>query len=130
MTRKKNLIEDLVKGVKFNVLGPTDGEALIQIDRDYPKIVDALVSFLSEYNSLLDTIYTKTERVERGDVKKDDEETGRGTLTNERELRALASQLRMILMNPYETQYGAELAMLSQVGISTNALKSSLTQRS
>ncbi|HBD94084.1 MAG: hypothetical protein A2015_08565 [Spirochaetes bacterium GWF1_31_7] len=123
ISRTTNKIDDLLKGVTFNILDKTTGDARIQIDRDYPKMVEKLMDFLQEYNQLIDAINNKTKTVLSDEVKTKDDPEGLGVLRNERELKNLASKLRVIIMNPYETKYGMELSMLSQVGISTNAME-------
>lgn len=122
--RPGNTINDLIRGVTFELLGETKGEARIQIDRDYPKMVERLVDFLKEYNQLLDSIHVMTENVADNTPKMPDDPENRGILRNERQLRTLAATLRTIMMNSYETQYGMEFSMLSQLGISTNATNS------
>lgn len=121
VTRKSNVIDDLLKGVSLTILGETDGEASLNVDYDYSKMVGDITEFLSEYNQLIDMINTRTSFVGASDTLTEEEkESKKGSLNSESELRNLSLKLRTILMNSYPTKYGAEFSMLSQIGISTN----------
>ncbi|MCH5149984.1 MAG: flagellar filament capping protein FliD, partial [Spirochaetales bacterium] len=121
VTRKSNVIDDLLKGVSLTILGKTDGEASLNVDYDYSKMVGDITEFLSEYNQLIDMINTRTSFVGTNDTLSEEEkESKKGSLKSESELKNLALKLRTIIMNSYPTKYGAEFSMLSQIGISTN----------
>lgn len=121
VTRKSNVVDDLLKGVSLTILGKTDGEASLSIDYDYSKMVGDITEFLSEYNQLIDMINTRTSFVRASDTLSEEEkESKKGSLRSESELKNLAIKLRTIIMNSYPTKYGAEFSMLSQIGISTN----------
>lgn len=121
VTRKSNVIDDLLKGVSLTILGKTDGEASLNVDYDYSKMVGDITEFLSEYNQLIDMINTRTSFVGSNDTLTEEEkENKKGSLNSESELRNLSLKLRTILMNSYPTKYGTEFSMLSQIGISTN----------
>ncbi len=110
--RDSNTIDDVLKGVTINLFDKTNGDALLQVDRDYEKMVNGITEFVGEYNSLLKDIY------DRIDANK---ETGEeGVLAKENELKNFISRMRVIMMNSYPTEIGAELSMLNQIGISTN----------
>ncbi len=121
VTRKSNVIDDLLKGVSLTILGKTDGEVSLNVDYDYSKMVGDITEFLSEYNQLIDMINTRTSFVSSSDTLSDEEkENKKGSLNSESELRNLSLKLRTIIMNSYPTKYGTEFSMLSQIGISTN----------
>ena len=121
VTRKSNVIDDLLKGVSITILGKTDGEASLNVDYDYSKMVGDITEFLAEYNQLIDMINTRTTFVGSDETLSDeDKENKKGSLNSESELRNLSLKLRTIIMNSYPTKYGAEFSMLSQIGISTN----------
>ena len=121
VTRKSNVIDDLLKGVSLTILGKTDGEASLNVDYDYSKMVGDITEFLSEYNQLIDMINTRTSFVSSSDTLSDEEkENKKGSLNSESELRNLSLKLITIIMNSYPTKYGTEFSMLSQIGISTN----------
>lgn len=114
IVRSSNTIDDLLKGVTLNIFSETDGEESLQVDRDYEKIMGTIVEFLAEYNQLLDMVNEHTDNIP-------DDEGERGAFSSEHSLISLASKMRIIMMNAYETAYGQEIATLSQIGISTNA---------
>lgn len=121
VTRKSNVIDDLLKGVSLTILGKTNGEVSLNVDYDYSKMVGDITEFLSEYNQLIDMINTRTSFVSSSDTLSDEEkENKKGSLNSESELRNLSLKLRTIIMNSYPTKYGTEFSMLSQIGISTN----------
>lgn len=121
VTRKSNVIDDLLKGVSITILGKTDGETSLNVDYDYSKMVGDITDFLAEYNQLIDMINTRTTFVGSDEaLSEEDKESKKGSLNSESELRNLSLKLRTIIMNSYPTKYGAEFSMLSQIGISTN----------
>lgn len=121
VTRKSNVIDDLLKGVSITILGKTDGETSLNVDYDYSKMVGDITEFLAEYNQLIDMINTRTTFVGSDEtLSEEDKESKKGSLNSESELRNLSLKLRTIIMNSYPTKYGAEFSMLSQIGISTN----------
>jgi flagellar hook-associated protein 2 len=121
VTRKSNVVDDLLKGVSITILDKTDGEASLNVDYDYSKMVGDITEFLAEYNQLIDMINTRTSFVGSDETLSDeDKENKKGSLNSESELRSLSLKLRTIIMNSYPTKYGAEFSMLSQIGISTN----------
>lgn len=121
VTRKSNVIDDLLKGVSLTILDKTDGNVSLNVDFDYSKMVGDITEFLAEYNQLIDMINTRTSFVGSSETLSDeDKENKKGSLSSESELRNLSLKLRTIIMNSYPTKYGAEFSMLSQIGISTN----------
>lgn len=121
VTRKSNVIDDLLKGVSLTILDKTDGDVSLNVDFDYSKMVGDITEFLAEYNQLIDMINTRTSFVGSSETLSDeDKENKKGSLSSESELRNLSLKLRTIIMNSYPTKYGAEFSMLSQIGISTN----------
>lgn len=121
VTRKSNVIDDLLKGVSLTILDKTDGDVSLNVDFDYSKMVGDITEFLAEYNQLIDMINTRTSFVGSSETLSDeDKENKKGSLSSESELRNLSLKLRTIIMNSYPTKYGTEFSMLSQIGISTN----------
>ncbi|HOV14566.1 MAG TPA: flagellar filament capping protein FliD, partial [Spirochaetota bacterium] len=118
--RDSNNIDDLIKGVTLNIFDTTTKKERLQIDRDYPKIVSTIVDFIKDYNEIITMVKDKS-KVEINDL---GEIEGRGVFSGDYGLSSLASKLRTIMMNPYTTQYGQELSLLSQIGVSTNASES------
>ncbi|MBP7551789.1 MAG: flagellar filament capping protein FliD [Spirochaetes bacterium] len=116
--RESNVINDLIKGVTLNIFDKTDREETLKIDRDYNKIAESVNDFIGEYNQILDFINNET-NVDAMEYREEDKEKT-GKLSKDYTLRSLVTKLRVIMMNPYPTDFGAELSNLSQIGISTN----------
>lgn len=118
--RNTNSIDDLIKGVTLNIFDITTKKEKLKVDRDYEKIVNTIVEFIKDYNEIVTMVKdkSKVEINDQGDVE------SRGVFSGDYGLSSLASKLRTIMMNPYKTQYGDELSLLSQIGISTNASES------
>jgi len=117
--RATNLIDDVIRGVTLNVMNTSSKEESIKVDINYEKIVATIMDFLETYNSLLEMInkYTKFS----SEPKSKDDNIERPFLFGDQSLSQLTSRLRTIVMNSYPTSYGAELSLLSNIGISTNA---------
>lgn len=116
--RDSNTIDDLIPGVTLNIYDKTRKEESLKVDRDYESIVQTVGEFLGEYNQLL-SMFNNEINVSF------DEETGEekqdaGRLSKDSNVKNLVSKLRLIMMNPYTTQYGSELCSLNQIGIGTN----------
>ena len=118
--RDSNTINDLIKGVTLNIFDTTTKKERLQIDRDYPKIVSSIIDFIKDYNEIITMVKdkSKVQINDLGEIEK------RGVFSGDYGLSSLASKLRMIMMNPYTTQYGEELSLLSQIGVSTNSTES------
>ncbi len=112
--RESNSIDDLIRGVTLNVFDSTDKEETLKVDRDYTLIVEKITGFLGEYNQFVEMLRNKVST-------NPDQNNERGIFAGDQTLNSLMSRMRSIFMNPYSTNYGQELSMLSQVGISTNA---------
>lgn len=109
--RDSNTLDDVIKGVTLYIFNKTNGEGTLQIDRDYDKIVSAITDFFKDYNDLIKFINKETT------VKSD----GKGEFAGDYMLSSMVNKLRNIMMNPHKTAYGEEMALLSQIGISTNS---------
>ena len=116
--RDTNSINDLIMGVTLNIYDKTSKEESLKIDRDYNKIVSKIDEFLAEYNQMIDMLNSET-KMEAIEYREEDKEKI-GRLARDYSIKSLISKLRVIMMNPYQTQFGQELSNLSQIGISTN----------
>lgn len=111
--RETNSIDDLIKGMTLYVFDKTKEEESLKIDRDYEKIIMTMTDFLKEYNEFLEMVNKKTSNQQ-------DEEGNVGDFSGDYSFISLISRLRTTLMNAYPTFEGDEIAMLSQIGISTD----------
>jgi len=111
--RDTNTINDLIKGITIYVFDKTNKEETLKVDRDYHGMVEAITDFLGQFNEYLTMINNETNS-------NPDMEGNPGKFSGEYTLVMLASKLRGIMMNPHLTSYGDEIALLAQIGISTN----------
>ena len=111
--RDTNSIDDLIKGMTLMIYDKTDRQERLQVDRDYEKIVQSVTDFLSEFNGFLDLLNKETDT--NADV-----DGNKGKFAGDYSLVSLGTRLRNIMMNPYQTDYGNELSLLAQIGVSTN----------
>lgn len=112
VTRPSNTIDDLIKGVTIQIYEKTDREENLKIDRDYEKIVKSIADMLQNFNELIEMINKETFASPNSEE--------RGKFSSDYSLISLSSKLRTLIMNPYQTKYGNELTLLSQIGISTD----------
>jgi flagellar hook-associated protein 2 len=111
--RETNEIDDLIKGVSLFIYDKTKKPEILKIDRDYEKIVGTVTDFLGSFNQFLTKINKETST-------RPDEEGNMGAFIGDYSLISLASKLRNLMMNSYQTSYGEKLSLLAQIGVSTN----------
>lgn len=110
--RINNTIDDIIKGITIQIYDKTEKEETIKVERNYEKIVESIGKMLKNYNELIELINKETFASSI--------EEERGKFSVDYGLITLGSKLRTIAMNSYQTKYGNELSLLSQIGISTN----------
>lgn len=120
--RDDNVIDDAVKGVKFELRGSGEQEVTVTVERDYEKITQKIVELIQKYNELLEFINEQTKVVSTGRLSEGVES---GVLTGDITIMGLKNKLQTIMMNPYPTDKGRELSLLAQIGISMGATGSS-----
>ncbi|UCB47078.1 MAG: flagellar filament capping protein FliD [Spirochaetota bacterium] len=116
--RGSNEIDDAVKGVTLRLNGESDDEVVLKIDRDYERITEKIIDMIEKYNELLKFINDGMKVVPSGNI---GEENEVGVLTGDITVFGLKNKLQNIMMNPYPTSKGKELALLAQIGISMGA---------
>ena len=132
ISRSSNVIDDLLPGVVINLHKPSDEPVELSVESDKESIKNAIIEFVGYYDELIAELNILTGRSE--DIVEEitylsDEERAKaldrlGLLQGDITLMQLKSRLQTIVMNAYETSAGSELALLDQVGISTNAVGS------
>lgn len=129
ITRPNNDIDDVIPDVTLHLHEKTERPATITINNDKESAKDALITFVGKYNQVIAELniltINKPEVVSELDYLTDDEVEkemeklgmfqGDFTLTNGK------SQLQRITSNSYNYGYDADITMLNQIGISTNA---------
>jgi len=127
-TRSSNSIDDLIPGVTLNLQAPSPTPVTLDVGPNKKKIRDAIIGFIGDYNNLLAELEVYTSR----DPSVIDEITyytpeqrkaaheKLGLFMGDFTLTEMKSRLQEIMMNPYKTSDGRSLALLAQIGISTN----------
>jgi flagellar hook-associated protein 2 len=126
--RSSNSITDLLPGVTINLEGTGAKPVELAIEPDREKIKDALIQFVGYYNQLIANINILT-RTDENIIQEityfspEEQEKAReklGLFSGDQTLLQMRSTFQNIMMNPYPTSAGEELALLAQAGISTN----------
>ena len=129
ITRPTNDIDDVIPDITLHLHEKTDKTATITVNPDKESAKDALITFVGMYNQVVAEMNiltsNKPEIVTELDYLTDDERDkameklgmfqGDFTLTNGK------SQLQRIVSSNYNYGYDADITMLNQIGISTNA---------
>ena len=145
--RSSNNIDDLIPGITLNVKGISERPVDINIEADLEGIKEAIISFVGNYNRLLAEINVLTSSrssttpdmprsVIRGDERVIEELTyltkdeaaqmkeRLGAFSGDVTLTTLKNNLMRTISAPYPTDLERELSLLAQIGISTNASRS------
>lgn len=129
ITRPTNLIDDLIPGVTLNVRGVSERPVEINVRADVEGVKDAIISFVGNYNRLMAEINVLTRRDSRiidelTYLTPDEASAMRerlGVFSADSTLNNFRSNLLRTVTAPYPTSMERELALLAQIGISTNA---------
>ena len=133
ITRGTNDIDDVVPDVTLHIHEKTEKTATITINPDKQSAKDALITFVGQYNQVIaemnvlttnkPEIVTELDYLSESEQEKMMEKLGmfQGdfSLTNGK------STFQQIVSNNYNYGYDADITMLNQIGISTNATRSS-----
>ncbi|MBT3274731.1 MAG: flagellar filament capping protein FliD [Spirochaetales bacterium] len=131
--RDTNTIDDLLLGVTLNLKNSSEDPVKLDVEPDREGVKEAIIALVGYYDELLSEINIVTGRsediIEEISYLTDEERTSAydrlGLLQGDMTLMRLKSSLQTILMNPYPTSLGRELALLDQIGVSTNSVGSS-----
>jgi flagellar hook-associated protein 2 len=145
VTRSSNVINDLIPGVTLNVKGVSDKPVELKITPNVEAVKEAIIAFVGNYNRLMAEINVLTARStysgsgyntsiddtilneltyltaeEKAEMK-----TRLGAFNGDVTLNNLRSHLMRTVTAPYPTSLERELALLAQIGVSSNASRSS-----
>jgi flagellar hook-associated protein 2 len=131
--RPTNNIDDVIPGLTLNVKGVSDRPVELSVRGDTEGVKNAIISFVGNYNRLIAEINVLTRADERlvdeleyltteeaADMRK-----RLGVFSGDNTLNSLKNNLMRAVTAPYPTAMERELAMLAQIGISTNASRAS-----
>lgn len=129
ITRASNKIDDIIPEITLNVHEKTEKTATISIKPDVESSKDAIISFVGQYNQAVAQInilsQNKPELIEELDYLSKEEQTEQkeklGMFATDFSLTNMKSNMQTIVAAGYNFSDNAEVTMLSQIGIGTNA---------
>jgi len=131
--RSSNSIDDLIPGVTLNVRGLSERPVELNVVADTEAIKETIISFVGNYNRLMAEINVLTRRDDRVidelTYLTADERTSMrerlGVFSSDSSLNTFRNNLQRVVTAPYPTSLERDLSLLAQIGISTNAQRSS-----
>ena len=128
VVRDSNQIDDLIAGVTLELRRPSSEPIELKVEADREAVKDSLIEFVGFYNQLVTDLNIMTSRTEEvideityfTDQERTDALEKLGILQGDITIMQLKSRVQTIMMNAYTTRAGRELALLDQIGISTN----------
>ncbi|MCL2191904.1 MAG: flagellar filament capping protein FliD [Treponema sp.] len=129
MTRSSNVINDIIPGVTITARGVSDRPVRLNVQTDRELVKDAIITFVGNYNRLMaeinvltrndSTIIDELTYLSRDEASELRERLG--AFSGDSSLNHLRNAMLRIVTSPHPTDAGRELALLAQLGISTNA---------
>ena len=129
ITRPTNKIDDIVPEITLNVHDKTDKTATISVKPDVEASKAAIIDFVGKYNQTVAELnilsQNKPEIIEELDYltkdEKEDEQKKLGLFQSDFSLTNIKSNMATTIAARYLFSDSAEVTMLSQLGIATNA---------
>jgi flagellar hook-associated protein 2 len=109
VTRATNVVDDVIPGIKLELLSTTTSAATLSVARDTAPVKEKITALVDAYNGLQDFLDTL------GDSKSEDEEYG-GVLANDSLLRYVRDQARSMITATSSTPSGTVTA-LRDIGV-------------
>lgn len=127
--RSTNSIDDLVPGVTLNLVRRSDQPVEITVEPNREAAKDAIIEFVGYYNQVVRdlNIYTRTEESIIDEIEyfsAEEREVAQrrlGLFQGDSSLNQLRTRIQTVMMEGYPTPSDAELRLLAQIGISSNA---------
>ncbi|MDF1569507.1 MAG: flagellar filament capping protein FliD [Spirochaetaceae bacterium] len=132
--RPTNSIDDLVDGLTINLKRSSPDPVELTVEPDTETAKEGIIRFVFSYNQLLTRIIVLSsddpsvvdELEYLSDEERADMEDQLGSLRGDLSLNQLKNRLQAIVSSPYPTREGSDLALLAQIGVSTNASSGSV----
>ena len=129
ISRPSNKIDDVVPEITLNLHDKTEKTATISVKPDKEASKDAIIQFVGQYNQTIAELnilsQNKPEIVDELDYltkeEKDLEKEKLGMFSTDFSLTSIKSNMQSIVAAGYNFSDTAEVTMLSQIGIGTNA---------
>ena len=127
--RPTNSIDDLVDGLTIELKRASDEPVELNVQPDTETAKEGVIRFVFAYNQLLTRIMVLTnddpavidELEYLSDDEREDMESQLGRMRGDISLNQVKNRLQTIVSSPYATRAGSEIALLAQIGVSTNA---------
>ena len=144
---ENNEFNDAVNGLNITAIKPTPQAFATTIEVNKEAVVDAIVNFVSAYNSLIDFLNDSTQRPLTREIRNSLDDMNRtdmndlattlqisfnsemsdsdlrkklfyiGVFSGNTLVGTISQRVKAIVADSYETDYGEELALLDQIGI-------------
>jgi len=132
INRSGNEIDDLLPGVTLNLRETTERPVRLQVMPDREAVKDAIISFVGNYNRLMAEINILTRNDPRvveeityfTREEREDAMQRLGAFAGDSTLQQMRNSLMRIVSSPHQTSDEHNLALLAQIGISTDARRS------
>ncbi|MBP5519473.1 MAG: flagellar filament capping protein FliD [Treponema sp.] len=129
ITRPSNKIDDVVPEITLNVHDKTERTATISVKPDVDASKAAIIEFVGKYNQAVAELnilsQNKPELIEELDYltkdEKEEEQKKLGLFQSDFSLTSIKSNMATILSAKYAFSDSAEITLLSQLGVATNA---------
>ena len=129
LSRPSNDIDDVVPHITLHVHEKTEKTATVKIEPDTESAKDAIITFVGKYNQTIAEMNilttNKPEVISELDyLSKDEQEEAKeklGMFQSENSLRTGKTNMMQIVSGNYKFLDSAQITMLSQIGVSTNA---------
>lgn len=129
--RPNNDIDDLIPGVTLTVQGTSDRPVSLSVEPDREAAKEAVIELVGTYNRLVAEINVLTRQDDKlireltylSDDERESMAEKMGTMQGDVTLNQLKTSLQRTASSPYPTRDERDLALLSQLGISTDSRK-------
>ncbi|HUW39552.1 MAG TPA: flagellar filament capping protein FliD [Rectinemataceae bacterium] len=129
--RPTNDITDIVPGVTLNLKAPSPNPVDLVVQPNRKEVKDAIIDLVGHYNRLMAQINILSRNDDQiiteisyfTDEEKKQAKQHLGELQGDPTLSLLRSSMERIMMNAYPTDDGRQLALLAQIGVTTDSNK-------
>lgn len=129
-TRPSNEVSDIVPGVTLNLRAATEKPAKLKVEPNRDSAKEAIIKLVGTYNRAMADINILTRADEAilseldylSDEERKTAKERLGLLQGDSTLSLLRNSLQRAMTEPYETKDGRDMALVSQLGIASNAL--------
>ncbi|AEJ19271.1 flagellar filament capping protein FliD [Gracilinema caldarium] len=136
VTRSSNTIDDLIPSVTLTLKGSSDKPVKLNVEPDRQASKDAIIGLVANYNRLLADLNVLTRNDDKiiqelSYLTKDEQEELKkklGTLQGDSTLNTVKSTLQRLATSSYPTSLERDMAMLAQIGVSTDVRKAGSSQ--